>query len=90
MGVLAIHLSINLAMKLLSDIFHQEAFAAINRGGSKLRTYAIFKKTIGPETYVVKTRNTKIRKQISKLRLSNHTLMIEVGGQKMSVLPKFN
>ena len=66
----------------LSDVFHQNAFETIKEMKSKLRTYAIFKKIIGLETYVVKIRNPKIRKQISKFRLSNHTLMIEVGRHK--------
>ena len=66
----------------LSDVFHQNAFETIKEVKSKLRTYAIFKKIIGPETYVFNIRNPKIRKQISKFRLSNHTLMIEVGRHK--------
>ena len=63
----------------LSDQFHQNAFESINVDNSKLRTYAIFKKEIGPEKYLTEIKNTTTRKQLSKLRLSNHTLMIETG-----------
>ena len=38
------------AMKRMADIFHQEAFAEINRDGSKLRTYAKIKQEQGMET----------------------------------------
>ena len=72
----------------LSDIFQQNAFETIKEVKSKLRTYAIFKEIICPETYLIKIRNPKIRKQISKFRLSNHTLMIEVGRHKN--IPKEN
>ena len=63
----------------LTDQFHQNAFESINQENSKLRTYAIFKKQIGPEKYLTEIKNSSTRKQVSKLRLSNHTLMIETG-----------
>ena len=63
----------------LSDQFHQNAFESINSDSSKLRTYATFKKGIGPEKYLTEIKNTTTRKQVSKFRLSNHTLMIETG-----------
>ena len=66
----------------LCDQFHQNAFEIIGKECSKLRTYAIFKKNIGYENYLSNVTNTKIRTQITKLRLSNHNLMIETGRHK--------
>ena len=63
----------------LSDIFHQEAFDRINSERSKLRTYAIFKKEKSYEKYLTDTKNVVTRKNVTKFRLSNHKLMIEVG-----------
>ena len=60
--------------------FHQVVFANINEESSKFRTYAIFKKSIGYETYLSDIKNaTIIRRRISKFRLSNHALIIEAG-----------
>ena len=66
----------------LCDQFHQNAFESIRKEGSKLRTYAIFKTNIGYENYLSKITNPKIRTHITKLRLSNHNLMIETGRHK--------
>ena len=63
----------------LIDQFHQSAFETIKKADSKLRTYALLKTRIGMEEYLTEIRNTAIRKQLSKFRLSNHTLAIEVG-----------
>ena len=63
----------------LSDVFHQNAFESINEENSKLRTNAIFKKNIGPESYLSQIKTPTIRTLLSKLRLSNHALMIETG-----------
>ena len=63
----------------LSDIFHQTSFEEISSNDSKLRTYAIFKTEKGLEDYLLNVRNLHVRKLISKFRLSNHRLMIEVG-----------
>ena len=64
------------------DIFHQEAFAQISDPKSKLRTYALIKENIGRESYLKDVRNTKHRQMLTKLRLSNHQLMIECGRHK--------
>ena len=63
----------------LCDIYHQETFAKIQSEKSKLRTYAIFKKEPGYEKYLTQIKNITIRKNVTKFRLSNHKLMIEVG-----------
>ena len=63
----------------LKDIFYQESFADISRENSKLRTFSLLKKTIGMENYLTELQNTKERTSITKLRLSNHGLMIEKG-----------
>ena len=65
----------------LSDIFHQESFAEINKESSKLRTYSLIKTKIGLESYL--TDNIKLNTQdtilLTKFRISNHDLMIEKG-----------
>ena len=63
----------------LIDSFHQEAFENITKETSKLRNYGLFKKDKGFEPYLVEIKNTSIRKIVTKFRLSNHKLMIEVG-----------
>ena len=56
-----------------------EAFENIKGERSKLRTYALFKNEKGLEKYLVDIRNTEVRKQVTKFRLSNHRLRIETG-----------
>lgn len=63
----------------LSDSVHQNTFESIKSDDSKLRSYAIFKKEIGYEKYLSEIKKTSTRIQVTKLRLSNHTLMIEIG-----------
>ena len=62
----------------LSDIFHQQAFENIKRRDSKLRTYGKFKLEPGFEKYLDEI-HVKERTALTKLRLSNHLLMIEKG-----------
>ena len=61
------------------DIYHQESFSTILDVASKLRTYGLMKYKIGREDYLTEIRNTKLRSKLSKFRLSNHKLMIEIG-----------
>ena len=61
------------------DILHQDSLANINSGSSKLRTYALFKNSTGFETYLSDIKNVLVRTKVTKFRLSNHRLMIEVG-----------
>ena len=49
---------------------------------SKLRTYGLIKYKIGREDYLLEIRNVKHRSSLSKFRLSNHKLMIEIGRHK--------
>ena len=67
------------AFQRMKDIFHQEAFSDIQREDSKLRTYSLFKTTLGYEKYLSEIRIIEERTALTKLRLSNHTLMIEKG-----------
>ena len=67
------------AFQRMCDIFHQNAFAEIKKETSKLRTYSYLKTTIGLENYLCTQKNTHDRIHFSKLRLSNHQLMIEKG-----------
>ena len=66
------------ALQRMIDIFHQEAFTDISREDSKLRTYAKLKQDQGFENYLKNVTPEK-RIPLSKLRLSNHDLMIEKG-----------
>ena len=63
----------------LQDIYHQVALAGIKRGDSKLRTYGLIKSTPGFEKYLDEIGCIKERVALTKLRLSNHSLMIEKG-----------
>ena len=63
----------------LVDNFHQESFESMKGERSKLRTYALFKKEIGLEPYLIDVENISTRSIVTKFRLSNHKLMIEVG-----------
>ena len=58
------------------DIFYQNAFAQLNDPNSKLRTYGKIKTKSGFESYLNHI-PTKDRTAFTKLRLSNHQLMIE-------------
>ena len=60
-------------------MFIQEALCGITKPNAKLRTYGLIKHNFGREDYLVQIRNTKHRQALSKFRLSNHKLMIEVG-----------
>ena len=63
----------------LYDTFHQNAFQDINNAQAKLRTYGQLKTKIGLEKYLVKITNPTTRVAVTKLRLSNHKLLIETG-----------
>ena len=63
----------------LYDIFIQDSFADMNRPDSKLRTYKRLKIKPGFENYLNIITSQKDRIALSKLRLSNHQLMIEKG-----------
>ena len=63
----------------LSEIFHQNAFNTITSQHSKLRTYGKIKKHVGFEEYLTDVTNVEHRVAMTKLKLSNHKLVIEVG-----------
>ena len=69
----------NMIFKRLMDTFYQEAFRDINRNGSKLRTSAKLKTDIGMAKYLTHSRHIDSRIALTKIRLSNHDLMIEKG-----------
>ena len=66
----------------LRNNFHQSCFEEINSEHSKLRTYAKLKTEIGMEKYLNSIKNITERTAITKIRLSNHDLMIETGRYK--------
>ncbi len=47
--------------------------------GNKLRTYRTFKDSISQEQYLSNTKSRKVRRNITKLRISAHHLKIEIG-----------
>jgi hypothetical protein len=61
------------------DMFVQETFCGITKPDAKLRTYGLIKHKFEREGYLEEIRNTKHRQNLTKFRLSNHKLMIEVG-----------
>ena len=61
------------------DIFHQKTFVDIKKDDSKLRAYGKIKIEPGFEKYLDDIKCVKVRTAITKLRLSNHALMIEKG-----------
>ena len=65
--------------KRLVDMFHQNVFTEIAQETSKLRTYSLVKREVGEEPYLKAVKNIKDRISMTKLRLSNHCLMIENG-----------
>ena len=67
------------AFQRLKDIFHQNAFSNIQRSESKLRTYGLLELQPGLENYLSEICSIKERTALTKLRLSNHLLMIEKG-----------
>ena len=80
----------NCLLKRLKDVFHQEAHLDINRDNSKLRTYREIKTNLGMEKYLLCPMNCKERIALTKLRLSNHLLMIETGRHSnLGILQRF-
>ena len=67
------------AFQRLQDIFHQTTLEKIKNGDSRLRTYALFKTSPGFEKYLYEIPSLKERTALTKLRISNHKLMIEKG-----------
>ena len=63
----------------LMDTFYQEAFRDINRDGCKLRMFAKLKTDIGMAKYLTHSQHIDSRIALTKIRLSNHDLMIEKG-----------
>ena len=62
----------------LQDIARQNWRADLE-SSAKLSTYSEFKSLLNPEKYLKVVKNYFIRKQLAKLRTSNHDLMIEKG-----------
>lgn len=80
----------NCLLQRLVDIFHQKAHLDINRDNSKLRTYKELKKSLGMEKYLLCHMSCKERISLTKLRLSNHPLMIESGRHlKLDILQRY-
>ena len=56
----------------MKDIFHQGALSDIRREECKLRTYSLFKTSLGYEQSLSEIQNIERRTALTKLRLSNH------------------
>ena len=67
------------AFQRMIDIFYQNTFAKIAEDSSKLRTYGTLKQNRGIEKYLISNIKQDQRVAMTKLRLSNHELMIEKG-----------
>ena len=67
------------AAQRLVDMFPQDSFSDIRRDDSKLRTFRLIKNERGYETYLSEITSIKARRSLTKLRLSNSSLMIEKG-----------
>ena len=67
------------AFEKLKENFHQQSFDEISSEHSKLRTYAKLKTVTGLEEYLNSVENVRDRTALTKIRLSNHSLMIEKG-----------
>ena len=63
----------------LKDVFYQNSFASITNPTGKLRTYGLVKESLDSESYLKSVQNIKHRTTLSRFRLSNHKLMIEIG-----------
>ena len=72
--------------KLLRDNYSKLFFNAINNNADqkKLRTYALVKKNYNQEFYLHSIGSAVIRRAVSKLRLSDHKLPIEIGRRNKS------
>jgi len=66
-------------LERMKDIYYRNTFEEINSERSKLRTYARLKTEIGIENYLSNVENIADRTALTKIRLSNHELMIEKG-----------
>ena len=64
------------------DQFNSDALSSIRNPENKLRTYGLFKLEVGRELYLSEIKNKKMRTQLTKLRISDHNLMIEKGRHK--------
>ena len=67
------------AFEKLKENFHQQSLDEISSEQSKLRTYAKLKTVTGLEEYLSSIENIRDRTALTKIRLSNHSLMIEKG-----------
>ena len=67
-----------LLFQRLKDQFNQGALENIKEG-SKLQFYSLLKTDVGYERYLTDVRNVKHRIELTRLRLSSHSLHIETG-----------
>ena len=68
-----------LLFQRLKDQFNQEALGDITRENSKLKFYSALKTELGTEKYLTDVTNVKHRTDLTRLRLSCHSLNIETG-----------
>ena len=63
----------------VKDVFHQSSLASIINPNGKLRTYGLIKESINIENHLIMVPNIKQRTCLTRFRLSNHKLLVEVG-----------
>lgn len=72
---------IDIVHKYLCNIYQEDWKTNILKQ-PKMRTYALFKFNFELESYLVNIRDFKLRRVLTRFRLSNHDLEIEVGRHK--------
>ena len=68
-----------LLFQRLKDQYNQEALGSINEESSKLKFYSLLKTELGAEKYLSEITHVKQRVDLTRLRLSSHSLHIETG-----------
>ena len=89
------HFSKTLKIKLTKDYIESwreqlNKCETDGKEGNKLRTYRLFKKKFDLEDYLMKIKDFNLRKILSKFRLSDHNLAIELGRRIKPKIPANN
>ena len=75
-------------LKLVTKQYFNQLWVEQTPHYTKAETYKLFKNKVGMEEYLLDTKNRKHRVTFTKLRLSDHNLMIEKGRRKRPQIPR--
>ena len=75
-------------MKMCSSINDSDIFSPQNVSSEKLIFYKEIKTKYEPEGYLSSQKNISLRKELTKLRISNHEIMIERGRYHSPKIPR--